>query len=94
MIGIVLLFGVTPLASAYLAWRGGVSLGRAVVVGLIALPVAMAMWLLAMSLVGLGAALLNDQSRAESVHQYAGWAAALGAVIYWHAVALLSRNAL
>ena len=53
MIGILLLFVATPLASAYLAWRGGVSLGRAVVVGFLALPVAMAMWLLSMSLVGL-----------------------------------------
>jgi hypothetical protein len=94
MIGLTLLFVVTPLLSAYLAHRGGVGLFRALTWGALALPVCMGMWMLAMAGVGIAAALLSDTPRAEAVHQYGGWAAILAALIYWHAVALIARNKL
>jgi hypothetical protein len=92
MIGLILLFVVTPLLSAYLVHRGGAGVWRSLAWGALALPVAMAMWMLAIAAVGIGAALLNDAPRADAVHQYGGWAAFLATLIYWHAVALIARD--
>ena len=92
MIGLILLFVVTPLLSAYLAYRGGAGVVRALAGGVLALPVVMGMWMLAMAVVGIAAALLNDATRSDAVHQYGGWAAFLATMIYWHAVALIARN--